>query len=257
MLKFREIVLIALAVSAFWIVILVLQSDTAAYGEICEYTQSGQKECTSYHIILVVLWKTSKILNDAWVAVTALATIAIAWFTLILKRSTDNSWRIAQRALTELERPYLFILDYNWLLIAKADGLNSGLVYSIANGGKLPAFIKAVKLGIRFGESIPPLNDDPPVHDLLTAPLLGGGEQRQIIQGIADEGDEPAHECQIRGGTAFIPSSAFRASRVIAKISIEYDGPMTTGHTTTACWEWHPVKYAFTQYGGPEHNQRT
>jgi hypothetical protein len=44
---------------------------------------------------------------------------------------------------------------------------------------------------------------------------------------------------------------------MITKISIEYDGPITTGHTTTACWEWHPAKYALTQYGGPEHNQRT
>ena len=44
---------------------------------------------------------------------------------------------------------------------------------------------------------------------------------------------------------------------MIAKVSIEYDGPVTTGHVTTACWEWHPVKYAFTQFGGPEHNERT
>jgi hypothetical protein len=53
------------------------------------------------------------------------------------------------------------------------------------------------------------------------------------------------------------PSSILKADRMITKISIEYDGPITTGHTTTACWEWHPVKYALTQYGGPEHNQRT
>jgi hypothetical protein len=104
--------------------------------------------------------------------------------------------------------------------------------------------------------------DVQPIHNLLTAPLIRGGEQRRVIQGIADEeGDEPAEpafECQIKDGMALIPGSILTAGRVmIAKISIEYDGPMTTGHATTACWEWHPVKHAFTQYGGPEHNQRT
>jgi hypothetical protein len=179
--------------------------------------------------------------------------------TLLLWLASNRSAKIAERALTELERPYLFILDYNWLLIeqAKDDGHKSGLVYSVANGGKLPAFIKTVKVGMRIGESIPPIQDEPPIHDLLTAPLIGGGEQRRVIQGFANEGGEPAHECEIRGGMALIPGSAFKFGRVIVKISIEYDGPITTGHTTTACWEWHPVKYAFTQYGGPEHNQRT
>jgi hypothetical protein len=66
-------------------------------------------------------------------------------------RGLDQSVEISKRALTDLERPYLFILDYNWLLTgpAKIGGLESGLVYSVANGGKLPAFIKGVKLGNR------------------------------------------------------------------------------------------------------------
>jgi hypothetical protein len=176
-------------------------------------------------------------------------------------KAAEDSTRIAERALTKLERPYLFILDYNWLLTekAKADGPECGLVYTVANGGKLPAFIKAVKLGIGIGESIPSMQDEPPVHDFLTAPLIAGGEHRQVVQGFRlEDDDKPAHEYQIRGGMALIPGSLLvEASRVIAKISIEYDGPITTGHTTTACWEWHPVKYAFTQYGGPGHNQRT
>ena len=56
---------------------------------------------------------------------------------------------------------------------------------------------------------------------------------------------------------AAIPDEAFKTGGVIAKVSIEYDGPTTKGHVTTACWEWHPVKYAFTQFGGSEHNERT
>jgi hypothetical protein len=191
----------------------------------------------------------------AWVAAF---TAVLGFSTIGLLLATARSARIAERAITELERPYLFVLDYNWLLTEKGtDGIKCGLIYSVANGGKLPAIIKAVKFGLKFGQSIPSLNDEPPVHDLLTAPLIEGGKQRQVIQGFTDEGGDPAHECEIRGGTALIPAIAFKAGRVIAKISIEYDGPITAGHTTTASWEWHPVKYAFTQYGGPEHNQRT
>ena len=198
--------------------------------------------------------------------VLAVATAGLVGFGYFQSRdakrsiaAAETSARIAERALTELERPYLFILDYNWLLTetAKAGGLKCGLVYSVANGGKLPAFIKAVKVGIRIGESIPSMDDVPPVHDLLTAPLIAGGEQRLVTQGFTIEDDEPALEYQIRGGTALIPAGALSAGQVIAKISIEYDGPITTGHTTTACWEWHPVKYAFTQFGGSGHNQRT
>ena len=102
------------------------------------------------------------------------------------------------------------------------------------------------------------MEDQPMVHNLLTAPLIRGGEERQVVQGFANEnGDAAAIEYQIRGGKALIPGIVCNVGQVIAKISIEYDGPITAGHTTTACWEWHPVKYALTQYGGPEHNKRT
>jgi hypothetical protein len=165
---------------------------------------------------------------------------------------------VAQQALTDLERPYLFIVNYNWLLIEKADehGWKYGVGYAVSNGGKLPAFIRSVEVGLGFGPNIPPLEDQPPINELLTAPLLASGENRVLAQGMADFGGSP-RECQIRGGLARIPESAFKCERVIAKITIEYDGPTTAGHVTAACWQWHPVQYAFTQFGGPEHNQRT
>jgi hypothetical protein len=184
--------------------------------------------------------------------------------TLLLWKANNRSAKIAERALTDLERPYLFILDYNWLLIkeAEANGLKCGLIYSVANGGKLPAIIKGVKLGIQFGDAVPFAQNEPPVRDLLTAPLVEGGDRRRVIQAVSDEAADngtidPPFEYEIKGGLAFIPATAFKTGRVIVIISIEYDGAITTGHVTTTCWEWHPGKYAFTQYGGPEHNQRT
>lgn len=232
----------------------------------CYADESGHKDCATYNIALIALWAMGKVLNSISSALTAIATLVIAAFTATLWIATSRqaeltarSVRVSEQALTDLERPYLFVLDYNWLLKEKAEakGIKHGLVYSVMNGGKLPAFIKNVKIGMRFGQSIPPMEDIPPIHELLTAPLIGGGEKREIVQELGDENGEAAHECRIRDGIAIIPASAFRFDRVIVKISIDYDGPITTGHMTTACWEWHPVKYAFTQYGGAEHNQRT
>jgi len=62
MLKCREMVFIALAVSAFWIAVIVLQSDTYAY---------------------VALRHIGELLHASEGMITALATIAIAAFTLI------------------------------------------------------------------------------------------------------------------------------------------------------------------------------
>ena len=92
----------------------------------------------------------------------ALYTLCVGIFTLTLTGSTIALWwttrrsvQVAERALTELERPYLYVLDYNWLLAekAKAHGHKCGVGYSVVNAGKLPASIKAVKLGLRFGAS--------------------------------------------------------------------------------------------------------
>jgi hypothetical protein len=77
---------------------------------------------------------------DKWTSegITAAATASIAIFTIVLVLVTNRqavltkrSVRIAERALTELERPYLFILDYNWILSdEERRGVDSGWVYS-------------------------------------------------------------------------------------------------------------------------------
>src|SRR5579863_6018518 len=255
----RIAVLLALVVICAWVVDSSETFQSCVQHNQTTSTENNPKENATVLPIAIYEKCTGSFIDANHDGIVAAFTFVLALSTIWLWLSTKDAAiaagraaAIAERALTELERPYLFILDYNWLLVEKAQADESGLVYSVANGGKLPAFIKTVKFGMRFGDSIPAMEDEPAVHDLLTAPLIGGGERRQIIQGIADEGDgDPARECEIRGGMARIPTRAFQAKRVIAKISIEYDGPITAGHTTTACWEWHPVKYAFTQYGGP------
>ena len=244
--------------------------NPARYGSY--YAETGKCPTLDVAFIKILATIFDALRDPNWViaiatVVTAAFTVVLGTFTISLARSTRTAATAAQKALTELERPYLFIVDYNWLLTerAKSTDHQCGFVYSVVNGGRLPAFITAVRLGIRFGNSIPPTTDEPPIHNLLTAPMIVGGGEREIIQSVVEEnGDDaseqvrdPPIEYEIKGGLAYIPSIAFKSRRAIAKIEIEYDGPTTTGHMTTACWEWHPVKYAFTQFGGKEHNQRT
>jgi hypothetical protein len=210
----------------------------------------------------------AKYTQKLFIATSALAAITLGLFFVAFRQVSnarraikvaEDSAAVARKALTELERPYLFILDYNWLLIgeAKIEGHISGSRYFVANGGRLPAFIKAAKFGLAFRETIPSINNMPEINDLLTAPLLAGGEKRRVISALPVESESETRECQIRSGLAAIPQVALETKWVIAKISIEYDGPTTTGHVTTACWEWHPGMYAFRPFGGSEHNQRT
>jgi hypothetical protein len=95
MRRFRvpEIVLGFLIATAVWAVLVALNSDPAAYDQIChtnEYT--GHEECAPHHIPYVVAWYVGEFLNYIAAALTAIATFAIARFTFTLKRSTDNLW---------------------------------------------------------------------------------------------------------------------------------------------------------------------
>src|ERR1700683_1580873 len=85
--------------------------------EACQhYAANGQCEnSAAEHVYLFLPRKLGELLRDA-AFVGAIATIAIAFFPFPLKKSTDKlfaatsaSVEVATRALTELERPYVFL----------------------------------------------------------------------------------------------------------------------------------------------------
>jgi hypothetical protein len=71
-----------------------------AHGEICKEAEKAQQEpCTSYRLVPFLVIEIGKILDALGVAVAALATIFIAWFTLSLRQSTDKLWDAGERQL--------------------------------------------------------------------------------------------------------------------------------------------------------------
>ena len=89
----------------FWLVlgaayVVGLIALIPAHGEICkEGTKAGEEACTSYRLVPFLIIEIGKILDALGVAITALATIAIAWFTWSLRRSTDKLWDAGERQI--------------------------------------------------------------------------------------------------------------------------------------------------------------
>jgi hypothetical protein len=106
MLKVREIALIALFVSAMWIVVLVLQSEASAYYQICETNKYTEHEyCTPHHH--VAFWYIGYVVNAN--TITAVATGVIAWFT-------GTIWVINRNQLEhgrQVERGYVKMSHYS------------------------------------------------------------------------------------------------------------------------------------------------
>ena len=89
----------------FWLVlgavyVVGLIALIPVHGEICkEGAKAGEEACTSYNLLPFLLIKIGQALDALGVAITALATIAIAWFTWSLRRSTDKLWDAGERQL--------------------------------------------------------------------------------------------------------------------------------------------------------------
>ncbi len=70
-----------------------------AHYEICLAEKTLERDCTSYQLVPFVAIKAIQVLDRMGGVLTALATIAIAWFTLSLRQATDRMWDAGERQL--------------------------------------------------------------------------------------------------------------------------------------------------------------
>jgi hypothetical protein len=86
-----------------------------------------------------------KFVDDHNGALIAAATIAIAWFTFTLKRSSVKMWRVTNNALTLLERPQIGAYNMTFQNISR--DVSSVNVCAI-NYARVPGV--ATEVGIKF-----------------------------------------------------------------------------------------------------------
>ena len=119
-----------------------------SHAEICaKNPDTGQKECATYNIALVALWHVGEFLNYYGVAVSALATVAIAAFTYTLYRVTGRQARLtlagirlAQNEFVSTFRPKMAIRS---IMIANiGPGKPISIDFGIFNVGESTAHIR-------------------------------------------------------------------------------------------------------------------
>ena len=204
------------------------------------------------------IWAIVDFLQTYNGAMTA-ATIVIAAFTTVLgvftvklAYFTKKSVRIAERALTDLERPYIYIFG------AKGVELESGnpnwfLKYSVANYGRTPATIETISTKISVGA----LPENPAAiagwHCLLATPILTpNGVESDIREWFPDGIDAKEYTDEYtQRGEAWMPDLKDGESFYFW-IKIKYRGPFTWDHETSACWRWERSRLAL--YSGDQYN---
>jgi hypothetical protein len=257
------------------------------YAAYCEGENTKNYYCSAYELT-VTLSAFVEAHNGAF---TALATIAIAGFTLTLKWSTDKLWlagerqfehareqavqelarireqmkiaqqsadaasrqaKVAEAALSQLERPYVFIFNVSRLKVQEleeSDDVWLSVTYSVANYGKIPAIIKYAQAVLAVGIDPPFPSLLPDSHTLRATPIFAAGESRHEIEtGYAWFGGSEFDE---DGST--IPSIP-NGSTLYLWVIITYRGPFTDQHETRACWIYNDSTGRFSPWGGPEYS---
>lgn len=225
--------------------------------------------------------------------ITALATIAIAWFTYSLRQSTERlkesgekqiramqaialqqdertqeairvsnrSAAAAERAITDLERPWIFVFGVR-VGDRGTEAQGWFVEYTVANYGKMPAIIDSAYVGFEISEKAEPpfpleVSGD---HSLAVSPILQGGERRTLkeyfpTQLDADVGATfrvlPSPEGDILEAVPdFKTDPGFDT---FFRVIIYYHGPLSREHETAANWLYNPP-FDFLLRGGDEYN---
>jgi hypothetical protein len=155
--------------------ILIASWSSGLTGEICNETKTGQEHCTPYNLAPFILIEIFKALDAASVAITALATVAIGYFTLTLKRSSDSLYvatkesadaaNLSARAAINIELPILAaeVSDFHFSSV-KEQG-PTGILQDfqccfanyllLVNGGRTICRVTQIEGGWYFGADLP------------------------------------------------------------------------------------------------------
>lgn len=170
----------------------------------------------------------------------------------------------AEDALTQLERPYLFVFGVRGIR-QDAETREFFVEYTVANYGKMPAIIEDPSVGFVISDRGEP--PKPPRlfdgHSLLTSPILQAGEERKLIREYMTAGmaaEDVLVQIERRGPKGLHPTEVAPAFNVpdgfdvFFRISIGYRGPFSGGYETGALWLYMGESLEFAVRGGEEYN---
>ncbi|WP_047307170.1 hypothetical protein [Rhodopseudomonas palustris] len=170
----------------------------------------------------------------------------------ISSEAAQESAKVAREAFTKMERPYIYILG------AKGPTRDFSsmdepvfMEYYVANYGKTPAKIRNVLYTVSVG--ISPSDPTPTSiwHPLLRKPTLIPGEIRDTIykdlpEGMATEA-YTAEDCP--PGDLMSPNRRDGES-FFFRVVVQYSGPFSEEHETSACWIWDDGSGTVVEHGG-------
>jgi hypothetical protein len=166
MLRNRSTHLCAFVIAGALIGMILLWAVSSIFGltgEICEKASGAQDgNCPSYNLLFSGIWHLTETANWLSPALTALATIAIGYFTWTLWRSGDRTGEHFRAS----ERAYMLMSHKSGLEI---DGQKLRVTMQIRNWGKTPGTVTDNVLGPVFfaGSGKLPPNPD---YDLVRTP---------------------------------------------------------------------------------------
>jgi hypothetical protein len=165
---------------------------------------------------------------------------------------------IAQKTLTNVQRPYVFIFDISRLMTRDdVSALTPFVEYDAANFGQTPAIIENVGAGFHEGTlpDVPVRVDED--HNLFVSPILAPGERRKDLKELLPEAfigeNLGVIVDQERSTTHPIPKIA-NNEELFFRVIVYYRGPFSDGHKTSATWIYHRAQDRFVQFGGRDYN---
>ncbi len=116
-------------------------------------------------------------------ALIAVATIAIAWFTFTLKRSSVKMWRVTNDAIVLLERPQIGAYNTTFKNISR--DVSSVNIYAI-NYGRMPGVVTEV--GVKFfdTEILPARSTTGATISTINVPVIPVGITPKTTEAAAD-----------------------------------------------------------------------
>jgi len=217
-------------------------------GMICTRNEfTGQANCGSYPIALVVIWNAMKSVNDFGVAIAAIASIFIAWFAFALLRSTEalraateKSWSlskeqatVASRALVELERPWVFVDISPWIHASDGHYSVPHVRFTVVNYGRAPAIVQLMDAAFSTGlRPAVKLRD----YDHLSGTALGEGREWKDCVATLDE--ELRHRLR-QEGPHMVPT--FEDENLFFTVRVEYTDAPGNPHVSRFGWRFDPA----------------